>query len=61
MSQEIYSRCAFQRLEGGIIGELCFPDCMGSRCAGFITSTSICMISGQEVIPNPQYLTNPNW
>lgn len=61
MSGEYYSRCPFQLMEGGIQGELVFPDCMGKRCACYIEFSSICLKTGQEVKPNPQYLTNPYW
>ena len=57
----IYSRCPYQVQEGGIIGELVFPDCMGLRCAGYISSMGMCDKSHQIVAPNPGYLTHANW
>lgn len=58
---EIYSRCPYRRVEGGCIGEIVFPYCMGSRCAGFITFSSRCEVSGQFVDPDPDYLHHPEW
>lgn len=47
-----YSKCPYQCVEGGLIGEYIFPDCIGKTCACYIVYSGICLKTGQNVFPN---------
>jgi hypothetical protein len=43
------SRCPYQCVLGGIIGEYVFPECLGKECACYIVFSGICERTGQKI------------